>query len=499
MGISLSDIVMDFPGARALDHVSAEFRFDEVHGLIGENGAGKSTLVSVLAGSQTPTAGALALNGQPVRLQTTRGALARGIALVSQEGSLVHGLTGAQNILLGDEPRRVGFVRKAELDGRAQGLLAKWFPGVDIDLQCPVDMLDMADRKVVEIVRALRRDIRLLILDEPTATLQSREKKILWDIIRSLPKRNVGVVLISHFISEVRQLSDRITILRDGLHVGTYEAGTLSEADMVERMLKRGMSGGNELRAGSTTSDEPVLSVSDWTVGRVRVPRFEVRRGEVVGLVGLTGAGHFGFARSLYTGIAVTGGQIRFCGEVVNDHNPGAMQRLGIGFVPDQRMENALMGERTITENLSLVHPEAGRLGGFLSPPRERREATRVMGLLNVRATGPGQTIKTLSGGNKQKVSLGKWLYGAKDRYSVLIFIEPTEGVDVGAKREIYGHIRRFAESGVAVIIASSDLLEIEQITHRVVPFVAGRPGPEIPSKDYSEARFISAMAGAAA
>lgn len=500
MGVALNDIVMDFPGARALDHVTVEFRFDEVHGLIGENGAGKSTLMSVLAGTQAPTAGALALDGQPVRFASTRDALARGIALVSQEGSLVPALTGAQNILLGDEPRRAGFVNRTRVARRADDLVRNWFPGVEIRLDCPVEQLPMADRKVIEIVRALRSDIRLLILDEPTATLQSREKRLLWEIIRSLPGKGVGVVLISHFLSEVRDLSDRISVLRDGAHVATQEAASLTESDMVELMLKRGVSAGDRLRAAAPRRGaSPILSVADWQVGNVRVPEFSIASGEIVGLIGLTGAGHFGFARSLYTGAGVTKGRLEVDGREVADPGPRRMQALGMGFVPDQRMENALMAEGTITENLSLVHPAAGRAGALLSRRRETRAARAVMAQLNVRATGPGQTVKTLSGGNKQKVSLGKWLYGGDMRYRILIFVEPTEGVDVGAKQEIYGHIRNFAENGVAVIIASSDLLEIEQVTHRVIPFVAGRPRGQIAVGDYSEQRFIDAMAGEAA
>jgi ABC-type sugar transport system ATPase subunit len=499
MNVELGDIVMDFPGVRALDAVSLDFRFDEVHGLIGENGAGKSTLLAILAGTQRPSSGTLHIAGRPATFHSTRDARRQGIALVSQEGSLVPGLSAAENILLGGEPSRAGFVNRASLRRAAGALLETWFPGLDIDLDAPVDRLDMADRKVVEIVRALRSDIRLLILDEPTATLQTREKEMLWRIIRGLPGKGVGVVFVSHFLSEVKSLCDRISVLRDGRHVGTHPGAALSEADMVEMMLKRGLTGTGAAAASAQTDKAmPVLSVRNWHVGNVFVPRFDLHPGEIVGLIGLTGAGHLAFARSLYDGAGVTGGTLAVAGRAVTARGPRAMQRLGIGFVPDNRMTNALMAQGTIAENLSLVHPEAGKVAGFLSRVRERRESRRVMNMLNVRATGPAQTIRTLSGGNKQKVSLGKWLYGADARYTAMIFVEPTEGVDVGAKQEIYGHIRRFADAGVAVLIASSDLHEIEQITHRTLPFVGGRPGPEIRAAAYSEGRFITSMAGAA-
>ncbi|WP_212635037.1 ATP-binding cassette domain-containing protein [Aliiruegeria lutimaris] len=228
MSIDLHDIVMEFSGTRALAGVSVRFQFDEVHGLIGENGAGKSTLVSILAGTQPQTSGTMTLDGEPLRLNSARDALAKGIALVSQEGCLVRSLSGAENILLGDEPTRSGLLQSAALLQRARALLEEWFPGLQIDLAKEAGTLDMADQKIIEIVRALRSNIRLLILDEPTATLQAREKNLLWKIIRSLPEKGVGVVLISHFLSEVKALSDTVTVLRDGAHVATGAADDLS-------------------------------------------------------------------------------------------------------------------------------------------------------------------------------------------------------------------------------------------------------------------------------
>jgi ribose transport system ATP-binding protein len=496
MSVELRNIVMDFPGTRALNGVSCEIRLDEVHGLIGENGAGKSTLMSILAGIQSPSSGTLSLDGRPLALSCPMDALAQGIALVSQEGSLVPSLSGAENILLGDEPRIAGVLRRSALMARARTLMENWFPDAGIDLAVPVQSLDMADQKVIEIVRALRRDVRLVILDEPTATLQSREKEQLWKIIRRLPERGVGVVLISHFLSEVKALSDRITVLRDGRKITTDRAEALSVEDMITLMLERGAKGHGDSRAKTPSLASPVLSVSDWRAGTVTVDRFVLHPGEVVGLIGLTGAGHFGFARSLFSGTGYLKGQMQLGGTTITKPTPRRMQGMGMAFVPDHRMENALMPDGTIRENLSVVHPEAGLRAGVLSVARETTEAARVMAELKVRASGTGQTVKTLSGGNKQKISLGKWLYGAEGRYRVMILIEPTEGVDIGAKQEIYGHIRRMAESGVGVIVASSDLLEIEQIAHRVVPFADGRPGPDIPLTDYSEARFIAAMMG---
>ncbi|MFV0490607.1 MAG: sugar ABC transporter ATP-binding protein [Pseudorhodobacter sp.] len=502
MTVVLSNIVMEFPGTRALDQVSAEFRFDEVHGLVGENGAGKSTFVNVLGGSLQATSGQVEAEGKPVHLGSPREALGQGIAHVSQEGSLVPALTGAENIMLGDEPKLgLGIVNRRALKARAQELVNRWFPEVHLPLNRPVGDMPMAERKVIEIVRALRGDIRLLILDEPTATLEAREKRQLWKIIRRLPQQGVGVVLISHFLSEVVELSDRITVLRDGREVATLARTEVSEAILTDLMLRRdaGMEREENTSNARHTLGDEVLSVRNWQVGEVSVPEFSLRAGEIVGLIGLTGAGHFGLARTIYTRQGVSSGEVLVAGNKISARGVRAMQRAGVALVPDHRMENALAGDSSIVENLSMVHPDFAANSGILSRGRENTETDRVIGLLNIKTPSRRQLIRNLSGGNKQKVSIGKWLYGAGDRYRVLIFIEPTEGVDIGAKMEIYGHMRRLAAQGAAILIASSDLAEIAQICNRAVPFVHGIPQPAISAENFSESRFITAISGEAA
>lgn len=501
MTVELCNITMDFPGTRALENVSAEFRFDEVNGIIGENGAGKSTFVNVLAGSLISTEGTVRIDGQAFRLNSPREALSQGIAHVSQEGCLVDSLSGAENILLGDEPTSIlGIVKRKKLLERANSLLANWFPEVEIDLTKPVVELEVADRKIVEIVRALRSDIKLVVLDEPTAALQSREKLQLWDIIRSLPKRGVGVVLISHFLSEIKSLSDRITVLRDGKHVASINAQDVSEGELVDLMLRRtGSSKGMGVKQKlKTSTGKVVLNVNNFRVGNLNVDEFTLNAGEIVGLIGLTGAGHFGFARSIYTRKGVTSGEIKVNGVAVQSPTIRDMQRRGVAFVPDHRMENALNADGNITENLSMVYPEYSSVThtGILRLSKEHQEITRIVESLNIKVANHKQLLRNLSGGNKQKVSLGKWLFGAKGCYSVMIFIEPTEGVDIGAKQEIYSLMRGLADSGVGILIASSDLLEIEHIADRVIPFTEGQMGTEIPSNKFSEKRFIKAIAG---
>jgi simple sugar transport system ATP-binding protein/ribose transport system ATP-binding protein len=509
MAVTLSDIVVDFPGTRALDGVDATFRLDEVHGLIGENGAGKSTLMNILGGSLKPTQGQLALEGTPLVLESPRHALRLGIAHVSQEGSLVSTLTGAENILLGEEPRHFcGILRRRDLAEKARALVDRWFPGLDLVLDRPVGGLPMADRKVIEIVRALRGNTRLVILDEPTATLEAPEKKRLWDIVRSLPRQGVGVVLISHFLSEVQELSDRITILRDGRRVATLSAEEVSHSILTNLMLRRESQDETPVPPGAaiptggaipTELGAPILSARNWKTPDAEVPAFELRAGEIVGLIGLTGAGHFEFARSLYTRENVLSGELFLRGAPAPGKGVRAMQQAGMAFVPDQRMVNALASDGTVVENLTMVHPGFAAHLGVLRGSRERTEAHRVITAMNIKTSSLSQPIKTLSGGNKQKVSIGKWLYGAGERYTILIFVEPTEGVDIGAKAEIHALMRRLAARGAAILIASSDLGEIAEVCHRALPFVHGRAQASIDAQDFSESRFISCISGEAA
>lgn len=505
MSVYLQDITMEFPGTRALDRVDVVFDFNEVHGLVGENGAGKSTFVNILGGSLRPSVGSVCVDGQTVSFNSPREALSYGIAHVSQEGSLVPSLTGAENIMLGAEPTSLGgVIRRHQLRQTAEKLLEEWFPGLDLPLDKPVADLPMAERKVIEIIRALRGDIRLLILDEPTATLEAPEKKQLWEIISRLPQKGVGVVLISHFLSELIALSHKITVLRDGRCVATLDRDDVNESLLTDLMLRRDLDTQQKKpdrvassNAARTTNRKKILEVKNWQTVTGCIDNFTLHEGEIVGLIGLTGAGHFGFARSLYTQQGVLSGSISIDGQHISSPNVRVMQRAGIAFIPDQRMENALAGDLSVVENLSVVHPQSAARSGVLNMRHERKQANQIIDLLNIKTPGPNQLIRNLSGGNKQKVSIGKWLYGASKPYRVMIFIEPTEGVDIGAKMEIYAHMRKLAKEGTAILIASSDLGEIAQICDRALPFVHGQPQPEIHLDDFSESRFIEAITGA--
>ena len=502
MPIHLRDIVMQFPGTRALDGISLSFHEGEVHSVVGENGAGKSTLLGVLSGILRPTSGDILVGDECVHFHEPAAALENGIALVTQEGSLVPHLTAAENIMLGREPNLVGIVQGAKLEKLARELMLRWFTETEIDLGAEVQTLPFADQKLVEIMRALNSAARILILDEPTAALPAREKEQLWKLIRNLAEKGVGIVYVSHLLAEVIALSDTISVLRDGKLVAQTVPADCDETRLVDLMLGRQGSAMLHKRTGSEKlSSKPlVLEVSDWIGDGYSVPRFVVRASEVVGLVGLTHAGHAEFARSLYEVPLRREGVLRIAGQAVDAKCTQDSRRQGIALVPDHRMLNSLVSGWTVRENLSMAHANRLIYGatGVFSSSLERSHADICVKRMHVKAYSIEQTIDELSGGNKQKVSVGKWLFAdsATPTYRVLVFIEPTEGVDVGAKAELHRLIGELADLGLSVIVVSSDLLEVQMLSDRVLVFRQGRICEEIQADSFSDRRLIESMAG---
>lgn len=509
MTIELKNISVHYPGVKALDGVSTSIRAGEVHAFIGENGAGKSTLMNVLSGSVRPTTGSVLVEGEEAAFGKPADAVMRGIALVSQEGTLVPHLSAAANICLGFEPTHFGCViQNRELRNTAQALLTRWFPDTAIDLDVSVADLPYTNQKIVEILRALNSNPRVLILDEPTATLPAREKEDLWVLIRKLSTKGVGVVLISHFLAEVLHLADHITALQDGRVVKSLPNKGLTERDLVDFMFNRGGTTrdlhSENHRGQSRTAPESsplALSVADWQSDAFNVSGFEVHAGEIVGLIGLSGAGQADFAASVFQPRLARHGCIHLAGEDCTGLSLSQMKKRGVAYVPDHRMTTSLIGHWTVRENMSLVNlgNTASRFLGFL---RRRPEQDRTAALareMRVKMSSVEQKITELSGGNKQKVSISRWLYAARARAALFIFVEPTEGVDIGSKQEIHDHIRQLAAQGAGVMVVSSDLLEIAAVTDRVVPFSRGRSGESISRPDFNEQTFIDAIVGVSA
>ncbi|TQN61412.1 sugar ABC transporter ATP-binding protein [Agrobacterium tumefaciens] len=508
MAIALENISKQWPGTLALDNVSIEIREGRVHGVVGENGAGKSTLMGVLSGAVMPTTGTLRMAGQAITFENPAVAVATGVSLVSQEGNLVPHLTAAENICLGFEPAKRGFfINRGQVVRQAEELARQWFPDTPIQLNRRVDELPYADQKVVEILRALHSRPKVLILDEPTATLPAKQKQSLWNLIHTLSQAGMSVVLISHFLQEVIDLSDEITVLQDGRKVShlVKSDGEITERQLIDLMLNRAKRGETDYHFDTSAMTnrennlgETVVNVSGWAGDNFSVSQIAVRRGEILGLIGLTGSGHFEFAQSLFEPSRAASGQYEFIGRDVGRASVRDMKRAGAALVPDHRMINAMVADWTVRENMSMagVRETSIKPFGLIQRRRENDEALRLVKRLNIKTSSAEAKIVELSGGNKQKVSVAKWLFAAEERYSLFIFLEPTEGVDVGAKREIHELIKKLADQGAAVVVASSDLLEVAYVADRIVPFRQGRNSDEIERKDFNEAAFINAIAG---
>ncbi|NJQ05379.1 sugar ABC transporter ATP-binding protein [Streptomyces lonarensis] len=462
-----------FPGVVALDSVDFDLRRGEVHALLGENGAGKSTLIKVLAGAHRPDAGRLLVEGREVRPESTRDSERLGIATIHQEFTLVPELTVAENIFLGRQPRRFGLVDRRRMEAAAAGLLAR--VGLDVPPRARVAGLGVARLQMVEIAKALSLDARVLIMDEPTAVLTSGEVETLFGLVRRLRAEGVGIVFITHHLEEIAALADRVTVMRDGRTVGQVPAST-PEDDLVRLMVGRDIA--QQYPREASPAGQPLLSVRSLSrAGAFADVSFEVRAGEVVGLAGLVGAGRTELARAVFGADPYDAGQVEVEGRPVRGGDVVAALRAGLGLVPEDRKGQGLMLDASVQDNLALVTLRSATRAGLVDVAGRRAAAARVAKQLGVRMAGPGQPVRTLSGGNQQKVVIGKWLM-ADTR--VLILDEPTRGVDVGAKVEIYRLVNELTAAGHAVLMISSDLPEVLGMSDRVLVMAQGRIAGEL-------------------
>jgi D-xylose transport system ATP-binding protein len=479
--LELRSIVKEFPGVRALDGVSFDLVKGEVHALCGENGAGKSTLIKILCGYY-PTgcyAGEIVLDGVSAHFQTLREAEQSGIALIAQELALVPELSVAENLMLGREPVRHGLIRWDAVRAEARRALA--LVGLDVDPGRPVKELGIGQQQMVEIAKALAKDARILVLDEPTAALTEADAQRLLGLLRELRGRGVACIYISHRLEEVFQIADRVTVLRDGKSVATHAASELTTDRVIALMVGREVT--NLYPRPATSVGDPVLSVEGWSVedpvnaGRFVLKNvgFEVREGEVLGIAGLMGAGRTALLSSLFGAArSHVSGRLSVKGRGASGPFPSPRQAIaaGLALVSEDRKRYGLVLEATIGENLTLV--TLGRFAKtlFLDHRALEREAQAQFESLRIKAPGLHALAKELSGGNQQKVVLGKWLM-ANPR--VLFLDEPTRGIDVGAKSEIYHVIAELAARGMAVVLVSSDLPEVLGMSHRVLVLSQGR------------------------
>jgi len=479
-----------FPGVVALDGVPLEVAKGEVHVLLGENGAGKSTLMKILSGAIRSDAGEIELDGRPVQIQGPGHAQELGIRIIYQEFNLVPQLSAAENIFLGREPMRAfGFVDRRHLEQEAKRRLDEL--GVGVDPTRPVRELGVAQQQMVEVAKALLGEARLLIMDEPTSALTASEIDALFAAIERLTGQGVAVIYISHRLEEVERIGDRVTVLRDGKHVATLGVGDVPLAELIRLMANRELKEHYPRRR--TPPGEELLRVEGLAGGILRDVGFSLHRGEVVGLAGLLGAGRTEVARAITGADPPEKGRVTIKGVAGRCRTPRDAIRRGLGFLPEDRKTQGLVLERSVKENIAL--PSAQRLSplGFVDAKAEKALAAREVEDLRIKTPGLEQRVVLLSGGNQQKVVLGKWLGAEVD---VLIMDEPTRGIDVGAKIEIYEEMNRLTARGAGILMISSELPEVLGMSDRILVMRQGRIVAEMPAAGASQEQVLRAALG---
>jgi ABC-type sugar transport system ATPase subunit len=499
--LALRDIRKSFSGVEVLHGVDLTLRAGEVRALLGENGAGKSTLVKILSGDLARDRGEVLLDGRPVELRSPREAEAHGVRLIHQELSYAPDLSVAENVLMGRLPRRsgpagaFGVVDWPEAYRQASEALAML--KADIDPREMVGRLSVGERQIVEIARALSGAARILVFDEPTAALNARETRSLFETIATLRARGVGMIYISHRLDEVEEIAQTVTVLRDGSVAGDAAIADLSRRDIVHMMVGREIGTAGEGVGAATSSEpgQPVLEVDGLTRrGQFERVGFSVRAGEVVGLYGLLGAGQTEVVRALFGVPPADAGTVRVAGRAVRVRSPQEARRAGIGLVPDDRKVDGLVIGMSVAENITLGNWRRVARGGVLQPRHQRECAEQWVGRLRVRAPGGhAQPVGTLSGGNQQKVVLARWLEAGT---RVLLLAEPTRGVDVGARADIYAVLNELRAKGLALVVVSTDQEEILELCDRTLVFARGRVVATLERAQTSRESLLAAAAG---
>ncbi len=481
-------VVKEYSGARALDDVDFSLHAGQVHVLFGENGAGKSTLISILAGARKQTSGTICFRGKNVRLNSVHEARSLGIRAVFQEFSLVPQMTVEENIFLGAEKTRRGFLRKRELHQRAQELLDRLH--FDIGASRRIETLTRAEQQMVEIAKAFGEDPSVLILDEPTASLTDKETDILFRLIEQLKKKGVGIIYITHRMGEIRRIGDCVTILRDGKYVATVDAKKISDEELVELMTGRVISEIFPVIHSAPSKKSLVVQSLTTASGGVRGVTLYAQRGEVVGLAGLLGSGKSEVVRACFGLEKIISGKVMLDEENVTGFSPKQMLMRGFFYSPPDRREEGLIMMRSCRENISL--PALSHVSfsswGFLRHRYEASEARRLAEKFRLSPMRVERAVEFFSGGNQQKVMLARC---QTQMANVFIFDEPTVGVDVGTRSEIYKFIKELCEAGGTVILVSSDLPEILNLSHRVYVFCRGEVQAELIGEEITEDRVL--------
>ncbi|CAM5630660.1 putative Ribose import ATP-binding protein RbsA 1 [Streptomyces afghaniensis 772] len=488
--LSMSGITKSFPGVRALDGVDLDVLAGEVHCLLGQNGAGKSTLIKVLAGAHQPDTGEIRWRGEQVTLRSPIAAMRLGIATIYQELDLVEHLSVAENVHLGHEPTAAGFVVRGKAAKESTAALLKRLGHPEIDPARLVGELSAAQQQIVSMARALSHDVRLIVMDEPSAALDPDEVDNLFRIVGDLTAAGVAVVYISHRLEEIRRIGDRVTVLKDGRAVANgLPAKTTPTREVVALMTGRNVEYVFPDRPDSPPSGEPVLTVRGLSrAGEFEALDLEVRPGEIVGLAGLVGSGRSEILETVYGARKPTTGQVLVDGKPLKPGSVRAAVRAGLGLAPEERKAQALLMLESVTRNVSVSSMSRFSSGGWIDRGAELGAARSATRELSLRPDNPSVPVRTLSGGNQQKAVLARWLLrGCK----VLLLDEPTRGVDVGARAELYAVVRRLADEGLAVLLVSSEVPEVLGLADRVLVLREGRVVHTAPARELDEHRVL--------
>lgn len=495
--LEMEGITKRFSGLTALDGVNLSLRRGEVHALVGENGAGKSTLIKIMTGAYSRDAGTIRVDGRAVEFNTPEDAQSSGVVAVYQEVNLLTFRTVAENIYLGREPRRWGLIDWKRMNADAARLLNRL--GLDIDPRARLGSLNIALRQMVAIARGVSLNAKVVVLDEPTSSLTEREVTILYDVVRKLKAEGAAIVYISHRFDELYTICDRVTVLRDGKLVGTYPLAGLEQLDLICLMLGKER---DELRKGTTAFGEhqdsnvdasPLLCAENLKRGRkLSDVTVEVGRGEIVGLAGLLGSGRTETARVIFGADLMESGEVHLEGKRLRVRSPSDGIDAGLAFLSEDRKAEGIIPDLSVRENLTLAALPALTKFGIVSRARQQELVERFMKRLGIKAASADQRIRELSGGNQQKVLLARWLC---KNPKLLILDEPTRGIDIGAKGEIQSLINELADSGLGVLMISSELEELVEGCRRVIVVRDGERVAELKGKQISQDSIIHAMA----
>ncbi len=488
--LAMRRVVKTFPGVRAVDDVSIEVRPGEVHALIGENGAGKSTLMHLVAGVYQPDSGVIELDDTSLAGLTEQGAADAGIAMVYQERSLVGALSVAENVYAGRQPaNRLGVIRQGLMLDGARRILRDL--EVDLDPRRPVAGLSPGQQQMVEIAKGLSHELRLLILDEPTSSLTINEGRHLFRVIRRLAAQGVSIIYVSHRMAEIFEISDRVTVMKDGRVTGVRETASASERELIELMVGRELSFTPDPHRASAEA-AVALEVRDVVAAPVGGASLTLRYGEILCLAGLLGAGRTELCEAIFGLRPIQSGSVLVDGRELRLDSPSEAMAAGISMVPEDRKEGGLFLEFTITANVAAANLAAYTHRGILSEREMRAVSEHYVRDLRVATPSVDREVRNLSGGNQQKVLLAKWL-ARKPR--ILIVDEPTRGVDVGAKADIYRILRQLAADGMALLVVSSDLMEVLALAHRIIVMSEGRIAGELDGAAATEVAILELAA----